>query len=63
MEKILNILGAEVPFDDNGELTFNGVTAYGKLVVILSELYKIGAVNKSVDEFIKYFDEIIRMGF
>ena len=63
MEEILNILGAEIPFDDNGEWTINGANAYGKLIVILSELYKIGAVNKSVDEFEKYFDEIIRMGF
>ena len=63
MEEILNVLGAKNPFDDNGDLTIDGVKAYEKLIFILYELERIGATNKSVDEFEKYFDEIIRLGF
>lgn len=60
MEKILNILGAEKPFDENGDLTMGGADAYEKLIKIIEELHYIGAVSKSVDDFEKYFDEIIR---
>lgn len=60
MEKILNILGAETPFDDCGDLTPEGANAYKKLVSILEELHHIGAVNKRIDDFEKYFDEIIK---
>lgn len=63
MEKILKTLGAKVVFDDNGELTTDGANAYDKLIIILDELYRIGAINKSVDEFEDYFDEIIRLGY
>lgn len=63
METILNILGAKDPFDDNGELTSDGVDAYEKLILILHELHIIGAVNKTVDEFEKYFNEVIQLGF
>ena len=63
MEKILKTLGAKVIFDDNGDLTTDGANAYDKLIVILDELYKIGATNKSVDKFENYFDEIIRLGY
>lgn len=61
MEKILNVLGAEIPFDDNGDLTVDGANAYDKLIVIVDELHRIGATNKTVDDFEKYFDEIIRV--
>lgn len=63
MKKILNILGAEIPFDNDGDLTTDGANAYEKLIKILEELNHIGAVNKSINEFEKYFDEIIRLGF
>lgn len=63
MEEILNILGAEIPFDDKGELTDEGVAAYEKLIKILGELNRIGAIKESVDDLEKYFDEIIRLGF
>lgn len=63
MEKILKVLGAEIVFDEDGELTVDGANAYDKFLVILDELYKIGATNKTVDEFENYFDEIIKLGF
>ena len=63
MEKILNVLGAAIPFNESGNLTPDGVNAYNKLIVILNELHKIGAINKSVDDLENYFDEIIRLGY
>lgn len=63
MEKILNVLGAATPFDDNGDLTPDGANAYNKLIVILDELHRIGAIDKSVDELENCFDEIIRLGY
>ena len=63
MELILKTLGAEVVFDNNGDLTTDGHNAYEKLIVILDELYRIGATDKTVDEFESYFDEIFRLGF
>jgi hypothetical protein len=63
MEKILNILGAKKPFNNDGELTTDGANAYDKLIIILKELNLIGAVNKPIDEFERYFDEIINLGY
>lgn len=57
------MLGAEIPFDNDGDLTTDGANAYEKLIVILDELYRIGAINKTINEFEKYFDEIIKIGF
>lgn len=34
MDKILNILGAEKPFNNDGELTTDGINAYDKLIMI-----------------------------
>lgn len=63
MEKILNILGAAIPFDENGDLTSDGANAYNKLIMILNELHSIGAIDKSTDEVENYFDEIIKLGY
>lgn len=63
MDVILKTLGAKTPFDNNGELTREGAEAYDKLILILGELNHIGAMSKDVDDFEKYFDEIIRLGF
>lgn len=63
MEKILKILGAEQPFNDDGGLSDDGMDAYAKLLDILIELNVIGAIDKSVDKLEYYFDEIIRLGF
>ena len=64
MEKILKILGAERPFNNNvrGDLSDEGMEAYGKLLDVLFELNRIGVINKSLDKFEMQFDEIIRLG-
>jgi hypothetical protein len=59
MERILSILGAKQPFNQDGELTTDGLDAYEKLVEILIELNMIGAISESIDNLEKYFDEII----
>ena len=63
MEEILVVLGAETPFDENGELTPEGADAYEKLVEIIGHLNRIGAISEDVDKCEKCFDEIMRLGF
>lgn len=63
MEELLKILGANNPFNDNGDLTSDGSEAYEKLIQIVSILYYIGAITKTPDQIESYFDEIIRLGF
>ena len=63
LEKILNILGADEPFDENGEYTKEGTCACAKLLEIVNELQAIGALNKTSDELELYLDEIVRLGF
>ena len=60
MDIILKTLGAEIPFDENGDLTIEGADAYEKLIVIVGELKHIGAIAETVDRLENYFDEIIR---
>jgi len=59
MERILSILGAREPFNQDGELTTDGADAYEKLFEILIELNMIGAISEKIDNLEKYFDEII----
>ncbi len=63
MEEILQILGAEEVFDNNGDLTTGGADAYEKLASIIELLNCIGIIHETLDECEKRFDEIIRLGF
>ena len=65
LEEILKQLGADIPFDESGDLTPNGADAYEKLLRIVDGLKQIGALGKgkSGDELESYLDEIIRLGF
>lgn len=61
METILKTLGADNPFDENGDLTVVGADAYEKLIAILWELNYIGAITETVDSLESYFDTIIKI--
>lgn len=67
LEEILQLLGAEKPFEDSedltGDLTPEGERAYYKLIRIVNGLDYIGALGKKGDELESYLDEIIRLGF
>lgn len=63
LEEILKELGAEVPFNKDGELTPEGAEAEEKLLKIAGGLEYIGAFGKSGDELENYLDEIIRLNF
>ena len=63
LEEILRELGADIPFDDNGELTSEGADAYEKLLKINEGLWQIGALGMRGDTLECYLDEIIRLGF
>lgn len=64
LERILQLLGAEAPFDEkDGTLTEAGQIAMNKLEELIDNLDYIGAVGKKGDEFLTYCDEIIRLGF
>lgn len=63
LEKILQELGADAPFDDNGNYTPEGVRAVEKLLRIVDGLKYIGALGKSGDDLEDYLDEIVINGF
>ena len=63
LEEILKELGAEQPFDSNGDLTVNGADAWEKLVKIVTGLHYIGAIKEKPDDIECYCDEIVRLGF
>ena len=63
LAEILKELGADIPFDENGDLTPNGADAYEKLLRIVDGLKYIDALGKSGDDLECYLDEIIRLGF
>lgn len=63
LEKILQELGAEKPFADNGDYTEDGLCACAKLLRIVDGLNAIGTLGKTGDELENYLDEIVRLGF
>lgn len=63
LEEILKELGADVPFDKNGDLTPNGADAWDKLVSVVTGLNYIGAIKENPDDIERYCDEIVRLGF
>jgi len=63
LEEILMELGAEKPFDKNGDLTRDGAGAWDLLIEIVSGLHHIGAIKETPDEIESYCDEIVRLGF
>lgn len=63
LEEILKELGANIPFDNNGDLTPEGADAEEKLLRIVDGLKYIGALGKSGDDLECYLDEIVRLGF
>lgn len=63
MEEILKILGAEQPFEEDGELSKEGADAYDKLIEIIVLLNNIGVIKETVDQCEHYFDEIMELDF
>ena len=63
LEEILIELGADIPFDNNGDLTPEGADAEQKLLRIVDGLYYIGALGKRGDELEDYMDEIVSLGY
>lgn len=63
LEDILRLLGADKPFDDNGNYTEDGIKAQEKLLDIVDGLKSIGALGKTGDQLEAYLDEIVRLGF
>lgn len=63
MEDILKILGAEQPFEKDGELSKEGADAYDKLTKIITHLNNIGVIKETLDQCEHYFDEIMELGF
>lgn len=46
LEEILKELGADIPFDEKGDLTSNGADAYEKLINVVTGLNSIGAIQE-----------------
>ena len=63
MEEILQLLGAESPFDDDGELTLDGADKYDILMKIVERLHRIGAISEKPDKVEEYFDKIMTLGY
>ena len=63
LEEILIELGAEQPFDKDGDLTASGADAWNKLIKIVEGLHCIGAISEKPDNIEAYCDEIVRLGF
>ena len=63
LEEILKELGADMPFDENGDLTSNGADAWEKLINVVTGLNNIGAIQEKPDDIECYCDEIVRLGF
>ena len=63
LEIILRELGADKPFDKNGNYTKEGLVAEQKLLTIVNNLEYIGALGKVNDDLENYLDEIVRLGF
>lgn len=63
LEEILKELGADIPFDEKGDLTSNGADAYEKLINVVTGLNSIGAIQEKLDDIESYCDEIVRLGF
>lgn len=63
LEEILMELGAEKPFDENGDLTTDGADAWEKLIKVVTGLNYIGAISEKPDDIESYCDEIVRLGF
>lgn len=63
LEEILKEFGADMPFDENGDLTSNGADAWEKLINVVTGLNNIGAIQEKPDDIECYCDEIVRLGF
>lgn len=63
LEEILMELGAEKPFDENGDLTTDGADAWEKLIKVITGLNYIGAISEKPDDIESYCDEIVSLGF
>ncbi len=63
LEEILKELGADIPFDKNGDLTASGANAWDKLINVVTGLCQIGAIQEKPDDIESYCDEIVRLGF
>ena len=63
LERMLELLGAKQPFNDDGTLTDEGTEAMEKVIEFVTNLEYIDAVGKSGDELMCYLDEIVRLGF
>lgn len=63
LEEILQELGADMPFDESGDLTPNGADAFEKLINVVTGLNNIGAIQEKPDDIESYCDEIIRLNF
>lgn len=63
LEEILQTLGAEIPFDNNGDLSPDGADAWEKLLRVITGLHDIGAIQEKPDDIESYCDEIVRLGF
>lgn len=63
LERILALCGAKIPFDHRGNLTSDGYYAEDKLLKIIDELNKIGAISETRDHVENYLDGIIHLGF
>lgn len=63
LEEILIELGADKPFDDDGNYTEGGIKAQEKLLDIVDGLKSIGALGKTGDQLEAYLDEVVRLGF
>ena len=48
LAEILIELGAEQPFDKDGDLTVNGANAWNKLIKIVEGLHYIGAISENL---------------
>ena len=63
LEEILKELGADMPFDEKGDLTSNGADAWEKLINVVTGLNNIGAIQEKPDDIESYCDEILTLGF
>lgn len=63
LEEILKEFGTDIPFDEKGDLTPNGVDAWEKLIRVVTGLNEIGAIQEKPDDIESYCDEIVRLGF
>lgn len=63
LEEILKELGADIPFDKNGDLTASGADAWEKLINVTTGLNDIGAIQEKPDDIESYCNEIVKLGF